>query len=314
MDKEKNLKVSLVIPCFNEESVIPETYSRLKKIVSLYPKHELLFVDDGSLDNTMCVLEEIAKADANVKVLSFSRNFGHQPAVSAGLQHCTGDVAIIMDADLQDPPEVIPKMIDKYRQEQCNVVYGVRDERLGEGIFKKITAKLFYRFIKNLAEIDLPLDAGDFRLVDRKVIAVFKSLNEKNKYIRGIISWVGFRQAPIHYTRDSRFAGKTKYSLSKMAKFAQLALFYFTKKPLMLPLYLGLFSFFVGIILTAYALVAKFSSGLATVPGWASTLIVIIFFGGVQLIITGILGGYIGSIFDEVKNRPEYIIDRKINF
>jgi polyisoprenyl-phosphate glycosyltransferase len=309
-----NLHISVIIPCFNEEAIIRETYTRIKNVLSLNQYYEMLFINDGSHDATFHILNKISEEDKRVKVLSLSRNFGHQAAVSAGIQYCTGDIAIIIDADLQDPPEIIPEMIKKYEEGNCNVVYGVREQRKGETFFKKITAKWFYKLINSLSETKMPLDAGDFRLIDRKVINEFRKLKEKNKYIRGIISWIGFKQVPIYYSRDSRIQGNSKYPLSKMVKFALTGLLYFTKKPLQLAISMGFISIVIGLGLIVYVVIAKLSNTIYTVQGWTSTMIVIIFFGGVQLLTVGVLGEYIGSIFDEVKNRPEYIIDEKINF
>jgi glycosyltransferase involved in cell wall biosynthesis len=309
-----DLHISIIIPCFNEEAIIRETYTRIKNTLSVNQHYEMLFINDGSRDATLHLLNKISEEDKHVKVLSLSRNFGHQAAVSAGIQYCTGDIAIIIDADLQDPPELIPEMIKKYKEGNCNVVYGVREERKGETFFKKLTAKWYYKLINALSETKMPLDAGDFRLIDRKVINEFRKLKEKNKYIRGIISWIGFKQVPIYYSRDSRIQGNSKYSLSKMIKFALTGLLYFTKKPLQLAISLGFISILIGLGLIVYVVIAKLSNTIYTVQGWTSTLIVIIFFGGVQLLTVGVLGEYIGSIFDEVKNRPEYIIDEKINF
>ncbi len=308
--------ISIIIPCYNEEAVIKQTYSRVKNVLNenSYKCYEIIFINDGSKDKTLEYLMEIAGNDINVKIISFSRNFGHQPAVSAGINSCGGDIAIIIDADLQDPPELFPDMIKLHIEEQANVVYGVRKERKGEGFFKILTAKVFYRTLNSLSEVNLPLDAGDFRLIDKKVIESFKSLKEKNKYIRGLISWIGYKQLPIQYVRDKRAAGETKYPLSKMLKFATSSLLYFTKKPLKLAMTLGFISIVVGLGLTIYVFFAKLTDLIKTVPGWASTIISVVFFGGVQLMTIGVLGEYIGSIFDEVKERPEYIIDKKINF
>lgn len=213
--------VSLILPCYNEEEVIDISYRRVKDALDKLPyDYEIIFTNDGSLDTTLNKLVHIAEADKKVKVIDFSRNFGHQPAVTAGVFECSGDVAIIMDADMQDPPELIGDMIDLWKNEQANVVYAVRESRRGESFFKKITAKLFYRFINFVSEIDLPVDTGDFRLIDRKVIDEFIRLKEKKTYIRGIITWVGFRQIPFYYKRDERLAGETKYPFKKMVKFA----------------------------------------------------------------------------------------------
>lgn len=261
----------------------------------------------------MEILKEIAECDQEVKVISFSRNFGHQTAVSAGIHYCLGDAAVIIDADLQDPPELIPELIALWKQELCDVVYGVRRERKGESIFKKLTAKLFYRTINFLSEVPIPLDAGDFRLINQNVIREFKRLKERNKYIRGLISWIGFKQIPFYYTRDPRLAGETKYPLSKMIKFAATGLTYFTKKPLKLATTLGFISIIISLSLAVYVFVEKFVLN-STAPGWASTVLVILFLGGVQLLTLGVIGEYLGNIFDEIKQRPEYIVAETINF
>lgn len=308
--------ISVIIPCFNEQDVIEETYKRVDQVLvrNRFQKHEIIFINDGSRDKTPAILDKIAKQDNQVKVIHFSRNFGHQPAVSAGINNCNGDYALIIDGDLQDPPELLPAMLKTAMNGDFSVVYGTRSERKGESFFKKLTAKLFYRFLNSLSEVKLPLDTGDFRLIDKKVIEGFKSLKEKNKYIRGLISWVGYRQTAFPYVREKRFAGTTKYPLSKMIKFAVSGFLYFTKKPLMLSITLGFISILIGLALMIYVFIAKFSNMIQTVPGWSSTIITVIFFGGVQLITIGLLGQYIGSIFDEVKERPEYVIDKKVNF
>ncbi|MCG8569809.1 MAG: glycosyltransferase family 2 protein [Spirochaetes bacterium] len=309
------MNISIIIPCYNEEQVINETYNRVAQVCKdHFQNYEILFINDGSHDNTFKLLEEIAVADLSVKLISFSRNFGHQAAVSAGLKNCTGDVAFIIDADLQDPPEVFPDMLKIYQKEKCNVVYGVRKKREKETLFKKITAKMFYRLVNFLSDIDLPLDTGDFRLIDRKVINNFNQLTEKNKYIRGLMCWVGFQQKPFYYYRSAREVGETKYTLRKMLALAMHGIFYFTKRPLKISMTLGTFSITLSFALVIYVFFSKYFRNIEAIPGWASTLIVIIFFGGVQLFMIGILGEYIGNIFDEIKNRPEFIIDKKTNF
>lgn len=307
--------ISIIVPCYNEELVVTESYKRIKNVLLKYKyNYELIFVNDGSNDNTLKILLDLSKKDSNVKIISFSKNFGHQPAVTAGIKNCNGDIALIIDADLQDPPEILPDMINKFFIENCNVVYGVREKRKGEGFFKLVTAKLFYRILNYFSDVKLPVDTGDFRLIDKKVIDCFKSLEENNKYIRGLISWMGFKQCPIYYKRDPRFSGKTKYSLKKMLRLAFTGIFYFSKKPLKISIGLGFFSIIVGLLLACYTIIAKFSSKIYVEQGWASTVIIIIFFGGIQLFTVGILGEYLGNIFDEVKKRPEYIIEEMINF
>lgn len=306
-----NVKVSVVIPCYNEQEVIQTTYERTKSVIS--STDEIVFVNDGSKDSTLTLLSQMAQKDSTVKVISFSRNFGHQAAVSAGLNFCTGDVAFIIDADLQDPPELFPDMLALYKKEKCNVIYGVRTSREGEGFFKKITAKLFYKLLNRLSDVQIPKDTGDFRLIDRAVIEEFKKLKEKNKYIRGLISWIGFKQCPFYYKRAARVMGTTKYPFGRMFRFATNGMLYFTKKPLSIAIAIGFFSILIGLGLAVYTIIVKIKIPQSAVPGWASTIISIIFFGGIQLLSIGVLGRYIASVFDEVKNRPEYIVEEKIN-
>ena len=307
--------LSVIIPCYNEEAVLEETYKRLgESIQKLGQDYELIFINDGSKDKTLSILKDFSAKDPKIKVLSFSRNFGHQCAVTAGLNNCEGDVAVIIDADLQDQPEVILEMFEIMQNEQANVVYGVRRKRKGESWFKLFTAKMFYRILNKLSDVKFPLDTGDFRMVDRKIINEFNQLDETNKYIRGLISWLGFKQVPCYYDRDERFAGETKYPFRKMMKFAFIGLFYFSKKPLNVATSLGMFSVIAGLLYVVYNLVAKFVLEEHMVTGWTSTIMLIVFFGGVQLITIGILGKYMGNLFDETKKRPEYIIGEKINF
>lgn len=308
-------KISLIIPCYNEEEVIKIAYQRVSTVMeSLGKDYEIIFIDDGSKDKTLDILKSLAISDNQVKVIGLSRNFGHQPAVTAGLEQCSGEAAIIMDADMQDPPELIPEMIALWEKEKANVVYAVRESRKGESFFKKISAKLFYRFLNSVSEVELPIDTGDFRLIDRKVIDQFNSLKEKKTYIRGLITWVGYKQVPFYYKRDERFAGETKYPLSKMIKFASNGIMSFTKKPLEIAISLGLLNILVGLCLAIYVIIAHYNYQISTVPGWASLMIVVIFFSGVQLLSLGLIGIYLGRVFDEVKGRPDYIIDNKINF
>jgi len=314
MKNPKKELLSVIVPCFNEEEVIEETYKRLTNVLKEnHINYEILFINDGSIDKTLEILTNIAKNDPKIKIISFSRNFGHQSAVSAGIHHCKGDYAVIIDADLQDPPEVIPELLSLAKKEQANVVYGVRKKRKGETFFKRFTAWAFYKIINLLSDVPLPENTGDFRLIDKKVIDAFNQLPEKNKYIRGLISWIGFKQIPYYYVREPRFAGETKYPLSKMIKFATTALLYFTRKPLKLATTMGFMSIVVGLLLTIYVFLSLFLKPQQTVSGWASTIIIIIFFGRVQLLTIGVMGEYIGSIFDEIKNRPMYIIDKTYN-
>jgi len=305
--------LSLIVPCYNEAAVIEATYERFKKVMDglsdIQP--ELIFINDGSKDNTGELLSAIAKRDSRVNVLHFSRNFGHQPAVTAGIHFCKSDLAIIMDADLQDPPELIPEILEKQRVENANVVYCVRQKRDGVSIFKKFSYKLFYRSLNKLSEVPFPLDTGDFRLIDRKVMDEFNHFREKNKYIRGIISWVGFKQIPLYYERDARFAGETKYPLSKLMHLAGTAMLYFSKKPLKVAVGLGFLSVMIGIIYAIWIILGKIYGFTNASSGWSSIIVLVVFFGGVQLLTIGVLGQYIGIIFDEVKDRPEYIVEKE---
>ncbi|MDF2524105.1 MAG: hypothetical protein K0R31_1746 [Clostridiales bacterium] len=301
------VKYSIVVPVFNEEEGIIESYKRLKKVLdSLQESYELLFVNDGSRDKTAAIINELCEMDKKLKFINFSRNFGHQIAITAGMDFSEGDAIVVIDADLQDPPEVIPKMIEKWK-EGYEVVYGKRLERQGETFFKKFTAKLFYRFLKNMTDVEIPVDTGDFRLIDRKVCDALKQVNERNRYVRGLISWLGFKQTGVEFSRDKRFAGETKYPLKKMFKFAFDAITSFSYKPLKLASYAGmilsLFSFAYLIVVIYLRLFTDI-----TYPGWASTLAVNLFFNGIILIILGIIGEYVGRIYDEAKGRPLYII------
>lgn len=308
-------RLAVIVPCFNEEEVILESYKRMKEVLlKLNNPTEIIYINDGSRDNTRILLNEIARSDKNVKVLHFSRNFGHQPAVTAGVNNCNADIAIIMDADLQDPPELIPDLLALQEKEEANVVYCVRKSRVGESPFKKLSAKLFYRTMNYMSEVEFPLDTGDFRLIDRKVMDEFDRFKERGKYIRGLISWIGFKQIPFYYERNARSLGKTKYPFGKMMKFASTAILYFSKKPLKLATGLGFIAVLVGILLAIWFTLGKIYGFSNAETGWTSIITIVTFFGGVQLLTVGVLGQYIGILFDEVKARPEYIIDEKINF
>jgi len=308
-------KLSVIIPCFNEEESLAESFQRTKKVLdSLDYATETIFVNDGSTDRTRTILDDIAATDPTVKVIHFSRNFGHQPAVSAGIKHCDADWAIILDADMQDPPELIPEIMDLCKKEQANSVYCVRKSREKERWFKKQMSKLFYRTINRMSEIKFPLDTGDFRLIDRKIMNEFNRMHEHGKYIRGLFCWIGFKQIPFYYERKARFAGETKYPIHKMIGFATTALMYFSKKPLQMAIGLGFFAVVIGICLALWVFLGKLLGFSNAETGWTSIITIIIFFGGVQLLTIGVLGQYIGVLFDEIKNRPEYIVDEKRNF
>ena len=310
-----NKSLSIIVPCFNEEEVIIETYKRIKSVLlNLEFNSDIIFINDGSTDDTERLLSELSKTDTQIKVISFSRNFGHQKAVTAGLNHCSSDLAVIIDADLQDPPELIPEMIKTMDNSNAQVVYCVRKSRKGEGLFKKLSAKAFYRLLNFLSEVKLPVDTGDFRLIDKSIIREFNQMHEKGKYIRGLVSWIGFKQVPFYYEREARFAGETKYPFSKMIKLATTSLLYFSTKPLKLATAFGFASVAISLILAVWSVLGKIMGYTHANSGWTSLFVLIIFFGGVQLLTIGIVGSYIGNLFDEIKNRPEYIIDKKENF
>lgn len=308
-------KVAVIVPCYNEELVIAESYRRTKEALLLIPNPtEIIYINDGSRDKTRGLLDEISAADPQVKVIHFSRNFGHQPAVTAGINNCNADLAIILDADMQDPPELIPDILKLQEKEEANVVYCVRKSREGESFFKKVTSKAFYRLMNYMSDVSFPLDTGDFRMIDRKIMDQFDRFQERGKYIRGLISWLGYKQVPFYYEREARIAGETKYPLSKMWKFASTAMLYFSKKPLRLATSLGFIAVVVGIILAIWFTLGKLYGFSNAESGWTSIMTSVIFFGGVQLLTVGVLGQYVGILFDEVKARPEYIIDEKRNF
>lgn len=308
-------KLAVIVPCYNEEAVITESYRRTKLVMQSLPNPtEIIYINDGSRDRTRELLDTIAASDPEVKVIHFSRNFGHQPAVTAGINNCDADLAIILDADMQDPPELIPAIVDLQAAENANVVYCVRKSREGESFFKLFSARAFYRLMNYMSEVHFPLDTGDFRLIDRKVMDEFDRFKERGKYIRGLISWVGFHQVPFYYEREARIAGETKYPLSKMLKFASTAMLYFSKKPLRLAMSLGFVSVVLGIVLAIWFTLGKIYGFNNAETGWTSIMTSIIFFGGVQLLTVGVLGQYVGILFDEIKARPEYIIDEKRNF
>ncbi len=305
--------ISVIIPLYNEEEVFNECYRRLKAVLeTVNDTYELLFINDGSRDRTGILAAMCAEEDAHVKLISFSRNFGHQIAITAGMDYAAGDAVIIIDADLQDPPELIPKMIAKWK-EGYHVVYGKRIKRHGETLFKKVTAKIFYRFLKHMTQVDIPTDTGDFRLIDRKVCDAMKRLGERNRYVRGLVSWVGFKQCALEYEREERFAGKTKYPFKKMIRFAMDGIASFSYKPLKIASLVGFFLSALSFLYLAFVVLQKLF-GAPTAPGWASILAVQLFFNGIILIILGIIGSYIGRIYEESKGRPLYIVQEEIGF
>ena len=306
--------LSIVIPMYNEEKVADTCYERVKSVVSgiTTMEHEIIFINDGSKDNTFQALISIAEKDRRVKVINFSRNFGHQIAITAGTDLSSGDAVIVMDADMQDPPELIPRFLEKWT-EGFRVVYAKRTRRKGESGFKLLTASLFYRILKKLTDIQIPLDTGDFRLMDRKVVDELKKLRETNRFVRGLVSWIGFRQTFVEYERDVRYAGVTKYPLRKMIRFALDGITSFSDRPLKIALNFGFLSLCIGLLLIIYAIVSKVYYPETTISGWTSLLIIVVFFGGVQLLTIGIVGEYVGRIYDQSKKRPLYIIEEIVN-
>ena len=307
-------RISLVIPMYFEEKVVDECYNRVSKVLKELKKYdyEIIFINDGSKDKTQELLENISNKDKNVKIISFSRNFGHQAAVTAGLKETTGDAVIIMDADMQDPPEIIPDMVELWENGN-EVIYGKRKSRKGESKFKLLSAKAFYKILNALSDVDIPQDTGDFRLVDKKIVEKMNSLPEHNKFLRGLWSWLGFKQCAYEYDRKERFAGKTKYPLKKMLKLASDGIISFSSKPIKLVGMLGIISIVISFAILIYALISYFCNLNNLSAGWTSLMCAITFFAGVQLLSLWIISEYIGRIYDETKGRPQYIIDKKIN-
>lgn len=313
-DVTRTITLSVVVPLYNEELVIDAMYERLttalRKCVDDY---EIVLVNDGSFDRTLQKAMDICRRDRSVKLLNFSRNFGHQIAITAGMDRSSGKCIVVIDADLQDPPEVIGQMVEKWRQ-GFHVVYGVRSHRKGETWFKKITAKAFYRLLRRMTAVQIPVDTGDFRLIDRMVLHQLYQMRERSRFVRGMVSWVGFRQCEVQFIRDERYAGETKYPFRKMLRFAIDGVLSFSQVPLKVASAFGLLCAGVSFAAMAYGLAQKAFSPDTVVPGWASTFSAVLFVGGVQLICLGILGEYIGRIYEEVKRRPLYVIQDEFNF
>ncbi|MBN1535327.1 MAG: glycosyltransferase family 2 protein [Anaerolineales bacterium] len=299
--------ISIIAPIFNEKETLPELYRRVSDVMrSTGENWELLLIDDGSTDGSTEIIQQFAQEDHHIKPVIFARNFGHQLAVTAGLDYARGNAVVIIDADLQDPPEVIIDMLKKWR-EGFEVVYAIRSKREGESWFKLFTASLFYRIIYRITDVKIPLDTGDFRLLDRKVVDVLKNMREQHRFLRGMSVWVGFRQTGVEYERSARYAGETKYPFKKMFKFAKDAITSFSYLPLQLATYLGFVSAGLAILAIPVVVILR-QSGSQAFFGQATTLIAVLFLGGVQLISLGILGEYIGRLFDEAKGRPLYIV------
>ena len=293
--------------------MLPALYDRLTRVMEgLVEPYEIIFVNDGSQDDSTLLLRDFQARDERVKFLSFSRNFGHQIAITAGLDYSSGQAAVVMDADLQDPPEVIPRLIEQWRK-GYDIVFAVRAKRQGEGLFKRATAAIFYRLFRRMTATEIPLDAGDFRLMSRRAVDALQSIRERNRFIRGLAGWIGFRQTSVTYVRDVRQAGETKYPLKKMLRFALNGLMSFSLVPLQLASYLGFLISSIGFFYIVYAIGLKLFTD-RVVLGWTSVMVAVLFLGGVQLISLGIIGEYIGRIYEEVKQRPLYVVDEAKGF
>jgi glycosyltransferase involved in cell wall biosynthesis len=309
------MELSLVIPVYNEDKVIPELFSRLVGLLEKFKtKHglsaeniEIILVNDGSKDNSLGLLIALTRQHKSFRVLNLSRNFGHQVAVTAGIEFARGNAVVLIDADLQDPPEFVLDLYEKHK-EGYDVVYAVRQQRKGESFFKLFAAKLFYRLMKRMTNIDIPLDTGDFRIMGRNVVEALRSMNEKHRFIRGMVTWVGFRQTGLYYERKERFAGESKYPLFKMIRFAWDAITSFSTTPLRMVSYLGFAVAFVGFLYSIFILYVKIFTD-QTISGWSSVMIVILFMSGINLVTLGVIGEYVGRISEQSKDRPLYIIE-----
>jgi dolichol-phosphate mannosyltransferase len=313
---EKKKLLSIIVPTYFQEKGIQEFYSRTKKVLNSLEQryfHEMIFINDGSTDKTLELLIDISKEDNCVKVLNFSRNFGNQIAITAGIDKAVGDGVVIIDDDLQDPPEVILNFIAKW-EEGFKVVYGVRKKRKGHNFVFLLIAKLYYRFIELISDIKIPVDTGDFRLVDKKVIEQLKLMREENRYLRGMVSWVGFSQIGWNYERDARYAGKTTFTLKKYINFAFNGITSFSEKPLHFSSYIGLFITIIGLFAIIAIIIVRIVNPGSTIQGWSSLSAMLLFFGGVQLLSIGVVGLYISKIFKEIKRRPLYIIEELYEF
>ncbi len=306
--------LSIVIPCYNEQEVLAETWRRLERLRAELGELdvEFIFVDDGSHDRTRQILKELAASDAGIRIVGFARNFGHQIAVTAGVDAARGDAVVLIDADLQDPPEVVKQMVERWC-EGYDVVYGTRTDRPGESAFKLATARGFYRLLNRLSDIPIPLDTGDFRLMSRDVVDTLRAMPERDRFVRGMVSWVGFRQVALPYQRAKRFAGESKYPLRKMLRFATDGILSFSTRPLQMSVAMGMACAGIALLGIFYALALRLFTSI-WVEGWTALMIAVLFIGGIQLISVGILGEYVGRIYNEVKHRPLYVVQEYLGF
>jgi len=297
-------RISVVVPVYNEEENLPLLHERLRRALAGI-SFEIVFVDDGSRDRSVPIIGDLQRVDPSVRLVRFSRNFGHQAALSAGIDHARGQAVILMDADLQDPPELLPELLAQW-EAGYEVVYAVRQKR-DEGVFKRATAGLFYRTLRWISDVDIPVDTGDFCLMDRKVVDVLRRLPERNRFLRGLRSWAGFRQVGVTYERPARYAGEVKYTLRKMVKLASDGVMAFTSLPLKLASFLGVLTAAGGLAYLGIALFTRFVHG-STIRGWTSIVAIVLIVGGAQLMVTGVLGAYIARIYEETKARPMYVL------
>ncbi|MBA2708066.1 MAG: glycosyltransferase family 2 protein [Gemmatimonadaceae bacterium] len=313
MESATRPTLSVVVPIYNEEEVIEVLHSRLLQVLApSVDSFEIIFVNDGSRDRSSAMLDAICLSDRRFKALHFSRNFGHQAAVTAGLHAVQGDCAVVIDADLQDPPELMITMLEKWR-EGFEVVYAQRVAREGEGMFKRATASMFYTILGSVSEIQVPRDTGDFCLMDRRIVDLLNSLPERNRFLRGLRAWLGFRQTAVPFERPPRFAGTTKYPVTRMIALATDAVFALSKAPLRIATYLGFSVSAISFLLGVAFIIERLTSDSGIARGWASTIVVVLFLGGVQLICLGVIGEFIGRIYDEVKGRPLYVVARTVD-
>jgi dolichol-phosphate mannosyltransferase len=307
------IALSVVVPVFNEREALPELYRRLNGVVAeLRVTHELILVNDGSSDGSWDVILSLALADPRVKALSLSRNFGHQLAITAGLRAASGDAVVVMDSDLQDPPELIVAMYERFR-EGNDVVFAQRRARKGETLWKRTTAKAFYRLMRQMTALEIPVDTGDFRLMSRRVANDLGRLHEQNPFIRGLVTWVGYKQVAVPYDRDRRYGGHTKFSTAKMMKFALDGITSFSSRPLRLASHVGLFFALASLALMVGLVVYRVSGGTNLIQGWTSLIVAVLLLGGLNLIAIGLLGEYVGRIYDQVKGRPMYLVKDRVN-
>jgi len=308
-------KLSLVIPVYNEQDSIPELDHRLRELFADLPKigqyWEVVFVEDGSTDESRELLSQMAQREPRYRVVAFARNFGHQFAITAGIDRAEGEAVVVMDADLQDPPSVVREMLEKHAA-GFDVVYGVRKKRKGETWFKRATAAAFYRLIRSITGVSIPVDAGDFRLMSRAVVLTLRALREQHRFVRGMVAWVGFKQTAVYYNREARFAGTTKYPLRKMLKFALDGITSFSIVPLRLATWLGVFAAICAFGIGAWAIAAKIL-GYGTASGWTTIMFAVTLGSSAQLLMTGVLGEYVGRIYEEIKRRPLYIVEKELN-